>query len=283
MTSFELKVGERLRTGVFDTPSSDLSCVAVLIVLHGTLQRGLLVRRITRFADFAPRSGVKVLFPDALGGYWRDGLRPDDDVDDVQFIAELVRHIRREPGCAGVPVFIAGVSNGGFMVQRLLCEHPDLFAAAAVVIATMGLNQHLLCVPRSVVPLCLIAGTADPIVAHAGGLMRLRAAGGFGATNARILGFAEMVDHWRTLGGFAPEWGETRAIDGGERSLREARYAAVAGEGLWTMEVVGGGHHWFGYPIDPAYEHGFGPTSLEFDTTRYIWTFFSRALGACRT
>ncbi|MGF1546371.1 MAG: alpha/beta hydrolase family esterase [Thiotrichales bacterium] len=258
-------------------PPPGLGCAAILVVLHGTLQRGALAQRITGLADPAVAGAAKVFFPDALGGYWRDGLRPDDAIDDVHFLAELVRHATGETGCAGKPVFLVGVSNGGFMVQRLLCEYPELFAAAGVVIATMGLDLHLRCYPRSAVSLCLVAGTADPIVPHAGGSMRLRAAGGFAATQAPVLSFGETVEHWRRLGGLELQIRETHPIDDGQFALREDRYGAGAGTQLWALEVVGGGHHWFGYPIDPVYERHFGPTTRGFATTRYLWTFF-RAL-----
>src|SRR5947199_169312 len=66
-------------------------------------------------------------------------------------------------------VYIAGISNGGMMTFRMLCEASELFAGAATVIANMPANVGARCAPRKPLPVVMFNGTADPLVPYDGG------------------------------------------------------------------------------------------------------------------
>ena len=72
-------------------------------------------------------------------------------------------------------IYIAGISNGGFMVQTLAFELPGIFAGMASVIASLPTNLLTKEVKHKSVPVLIIAGTDDPIIPYEGGEVKSRA------------------------------------------------------------------------------------------------------------
>src|SRR3546814_9497218 len=58
-------------------------------------------------------------------------------------------------------VYLTGMSNGGFMVERLACARPDLIAGAAIVAATLRKSQSTACGSAPVVPMAIMLGSRD--------------------------------------------------------------------------------------------------------------------------
>ena len=52
-------------------------------------------------------------------------------VDDVADLLNLIAEIRKRHAVDPRRIYLVGHSNGGFMTNRLLCEAPGLFGAAA--------------------------------------------------------------------------------------------------------------------------------------------------------
>ncbi len=254
---------------------------AMMVALHGSTQRGSLIRRTSGFDELVGREGWLMVYPDAVGGIWRDG-RGDDDVDDVSFLAELVETLRGRFSIADDAVFVVGASNGGFMVLRLLCEVPELFRGAAAVIATMGLDTFQACFPSKLASMLLIAAKDDPIVPYEGGQV-VRVDGG--RYRGHTLSFDDTVEFWRGQG----EWEE----DGGAVKdelepgvWREQRcFVAPGGEPrLKVVSLSGVGHHWFGRPMPESLQKVFGRTTEAYKVSEDVWQFFSALLGkeSCR-
>ena len=64
-------------------------------------------------------------------------------------------------------VFATGMSNGGFMTNRLACDHADVFAAIAPVSGTLGVG--VACNPSRPVSVLDAHGTGDAMVPFNGG------------------------------------------------------------------------------------------------------------------
>ncbi|MFO0601183.1 MAG: alpha/beta fold hydrolase [Myxococcaceae bacterium] len=143
----------------------------IVLVLHGTGEDGLRIRRDTAYEldAFADRLGFSVLYPDGLSRQWNDcrpKSSPTADVDDVGFLLALVDQEHRP----GAPLFVFGFSNGGQMALRLAVEHPERVRAAAVTGANLPTPDFFRCTSTSApAPLLFANGTADPIVPFAGG------------------------------------------------------------------------------------------------------------------
>lgn len=97
---------------------------------------------------------------DCCGGAAAQGL---DDVGLARAIVELIEDVT----CVDpARVYATGMSNGGFMSNRLACEAADLFAAVAPVSAVIGVDE---CEPARPISVMMFNGTSDLLVPYDGG------------------------------------------------------------------------------------------------------------------
>jgi polyhydroxybutyrate depolymerase len=82
-----------------------------------------------------------------------------------QLVAWLIGHGVADPA----QVYLAGMSNGGMMTFRMLCEAAELFAGAGTIIANMPAGIGDGCRPKKPLPIVMLNGTADPLVPYGGG------------------------------------------------------------------------------------------------------------------
>jgi polyhydroxybutyrate depolymerase len=162
------------RTYLVDAPPGRPT--GLVVNLHGGTSTGSQEERLTNFDGVADANGFVVVYPDGIDRNWADGRgasEPDRrGVDDVGFLAALAGKLQNEYGIDPGHVFATGMSNGGFMSNRLGCDRADVFAAIAPVSGTLGAN--VACNPSRPVAVLEVHGTADPIVPFDGGTMRGR-------------------------------------------------------------------------------------------------------------
>ena len=95
------------------------------------------------------------------------------DVDDVAYIEGLVRVAIRDYGADPDNVTVVGHSNGAFMVHRLLCELPAMFAAGVAINGATWYNEYDCPALRrevGLLPTVLnIHALDDPLISHLGG------------------------------------------------------------------------------------------------------------------
>src|ERR1700739_542270 len=116
--------------------------VGLVLSLHGGGGTGIGQQGLTDFDTVADAHNLLVAYPDGYDKSWADGrgASPADrrHIDDVGFLVGLVRRLQHDYGIAAGHVFATGMSNGGFMSNRLACERADVFAAVASVAGTLG-------------------------------------------------------------------------------------------------------------------------------------------------
>ncbi|WP_054010311.1 alpha/beta hydrolase family esterase [Arthrobacter sp. ERGS1:01] len=142
---------------------------AVLIFLHGSHQSGRSLRTFTGGSFDAMASGghVAVVYPDGLRRRWNHAGSGVRVVDDVAFMVALSDHFRALHG--PIPIVIAGYSNGGQLVIRLIHEVPEMFDGAAILSATLPLPGGLDFADRhQPFPVLLMHGTRDTVVPYRG-------------------------------------------------------------------------------------------------------------------
>lgn len=219
----------------------------LLLVLHGGGGRGRQIERHSDLTDPALAAGFAVAYPDGVGRQWNDG-RADLDaetvregVDDVAFLLALIDHLAATGAVDPARVFVTGISNGGIMTFRLLCESADRFAGAATVVASLGVEVAGDCVPSRPVPLLMLNGTADPLVRYEGGPIMI-----FGKARGSVIPVEDTLAQFGA-GNFCddirPQAMPDPADDGvGVEMLR--------GEGCRVptllVRYLGGGHGWPG-------------------------------------
>ena len=143
---------------------------ALLVVLHGSLQSGNVLRNFTdrTFEGLGPTvvypDGVKHHFNDLRAGFNEDARRMR--IDDVGFLIKLVERYSADTviGC--------GFSNGGQMIMRLLFDAPGLLTGAATFGASMPTADNTLTTADNYQPTKLLAvqGTKDKLVPYDGGI-----------------------------------------------------------------------------------------------------------------
>lgn len=141
----------------------------VVVVLHGALGTSEQIRRYMAWDEVAAREGLIVVYPQGVANSWNDGRPPDarrfnpaSRVDDVGFIRRIVGELNVAGKVDRQRVFITGLSNGGHLTYRLICEANDLFAAGAAIIANLSVMWTRSCGGRPI-PVLVMSGTEDRI------------------------------------------------------------------------------------------------------------------------
>ena len=247
-----------------------------IVVLHGATAVPSRMRRVAHFT--LHQKGWVEIYPAGLGRRWNDGRTVGDDeplheADDLGFLGALIDRLAAEGLVDPDRVFFAGISNGGAMVLRVICEAPEMAAGAAVV--AMNMPEGMECAEGPPVPFLHIHGTADPLVPFAGGPIEVR-----GHRRGRVLSAAETAARFALRNGCGPY--EEIAIsdhfpgDGTRVKLHVYRGCTAP---LRQYIVEGGGHTWPGTDLYRRFERMLGGASRDISATFEIESFFADQLG----
>ncbi|QDT00836.1 alpha/beta hydrolase family esterase [Adhaeretor mobilis] len=241
--------------------------------------------------DVADRHGFIAVYPNAINHHWNDGRESpnfaehDKTIDDVAFLTAIVRQVREDYAIDANRVFATGVSNGGFMTQRLAIERPEIFSAAGVIIASMGVPLKEKFKPELPVSILYMNGTADPLVPYDGGPIRVdffprlrKARGEKLPDRGSCIPTDEAVALWIKRNGITakPKVGELADKNPDDECTTEFSLwtGGERGTTVALYKVVGGGH------TIPGAKRNFpkslvGPTSGDFDGFETVWKFFN--------
>ena len=242
----------------------------LLMVLHGSAGSGEDMMTVTQrgFERLADKEKFVVVYPDALERCWND---QGGTVDDVGFLLAIVDKLVADGLVDKNRIYVAGISNGGMMAQRLACEQADRIAGIATVAGGLPEPLQATCKPARALPVLVIHGTEDPIVPWSGG-----AVAGF-EDFGKVLSARETAKFWAANnrcgdgGVIAAE--PDRDPKDGTRVKMEVFASCPAGAAVKLAAVEGGGHTWpGGYQYLP--ERFIGRTSQDVDANMLIWDFF---------
>jgi polyhydroxybutyrate depolymerase len=232
--------------------------------------------RLTHFSNVADEGAFIAVYPDGVGSFWADGRgvtdADDSGIDDVGFLMALMDAIGAQVRIDPTRVFVTGISNGGFMAQRLACERADRFSAIASVGATLPERLPSGCRQARAVSALFINGTDDPLIPYVGGV-----ATGRSGRSAALLSAPASTARWAELCGCSTPPTEADLVGGttdGTRLVRTAYTGGRDGAEVVLVTVAGGGHTWPG-GIQYAPARMIGRTSRAIDASRYIWEFFA--------
>lgn len=114
----------------------------LVLNLHGGGSSGAGQQRLTDFDSAADANNLLVVYPNGYDKSWADGrgAAPADrrHLDDNGFLVALVGKVQKDFGVPAGHVFATGMSNGGFMSNRLACDRADVFAAIAPIAGTLA-------------------------------------------------------------------------------------------------------------------------------------------------
>jgi polyhydroxybutyrate depolymerase len=254
----------------------------ILFHLHGGGGTGKGTPGLTygRFNRIADREGFIVVYPDAVDKNWNDGrtehLKPENqDVDDVGFITEIVKRLKETYAIDADRIFTTGMSNGGFMSSRLLCDRADIFRGGAILTASLAEDYLPKCNPEKPVAVLVMNGTDDPLVPYEGGDVKVFK---FGKSRGRVISNDDFVAFWKEKNGCTGEeptveLPNKRKWDGTTVSITTYTNCQSSGA-LKFYKITGGGHTW---PGGKQYlgKKWIGNTSREVNACEEIWAFFS--------
>ncbi len=237
-----LRSGGMDRTYTLHVPPGDP--VGLVLSLHGGGGSGTGQRGLTDFDSVADAHQLLVAYPDGYDKSWADGrgASPADrhHVDDVGFLVALAGKLQDDYHIDPGHVFATGMSNGGFMSNRLACDRADVFAAIAAVAGTLGVG--VACNPSRPVSVWEAHGTADPLVPFNGGKVRGR--GGI----SHSVSAESLIGKWRFLDACQGDPSARALPDVGDGTTvqRFAYPRCAAGTEVVFYRIDNGGHTWPG-------------------------------------
>ena len=272
-----IQVGSLTRTFRWYAPKSNTTGqrLPVVVLLHGggRASSGAIIGNMTQaaggFDAFAEQKGIIAIYPDALGGNWNDGRETiQHKNDDVSFIIAAIDYVAKVNHGDLNRVFVAGISNGGMMAQRIACDAPQKVSAIAVVASALPRALANACQTNISMPVVFLTGDADPLVPFNGGQVKA----GLGGD---MLSAAATVHFWATKN--AATFQATRKVpdtdpnDGTTTSVDI--YLAKGKVAVAFYRIAGGGHTWPG-GLQYAPRILIGNVARDFSGNQAIWDFF---------
>ena len=282
MTKLIIKSGGMARVCYVHRPKdfSNKKKYPLVLILHGGGGNALQVAEHCKFNIIADKYGFIAAYPQSINKHWNDGRKvpkhkeQDSKISDVAFIASAVEAIKTKFPVNSNRVYAVGISNGGFMCQRLAVEKADKFAAVASIAASLPL-----CWKNSSpgkISILLINGTADPLVPYNGGTVTIRIFG-VKINRGKILSTDKTVNFWlkhnkiNTLPVISDI--EDKVSSDDCHAVRFDWREPKSGRRVSLIKVINGGHTWPG-THKKLPKRIVGNVCDDFNATEVVWLFF---------
>jgi len=236
--------------------------VPLLIALHGLTQTGSGLMDITQFNAIAETERFIVCYPSGLQNAWNANMNVSvSSADDKGFIEKLVDYFELTYNSNPTRRYLCGMSNGGFMSHKMVCESSYCFAAIASVAGVMSDTTYNNCNPQHATPILQIHGTTDAIVPYNGG----------GATGASV---GDMLTKYQQFYGANPTPVITAMPNPNltDLSYPELHTYVNGTAAIRHVKIYGGGHQW---PGINTLLGGAGTINMDFYSPQFIWDFLS--------
>ncbi len=229
-----------------------------------------------------------LVFPNAYKNHWNDGRDNQNheshrlNINDVKFFDSMITWFTVKYKIDSNKIFATGISNGGFMSYRLALQRPEIFAAIAPVSTSMTVFLKKLPLPSTPVPLCILRGTADPVIPWNGGEIKI----GFNImgkyrTTKKSFGFCissdSVINHWKKINNTklisSSKLNKIHPEDNNEITLEKYSGSSPRSD-IHRYIIKNGGHSWpGGFPSTNKFI--IGKTTTNINATEIIMKFFS--------
>jgi polyhydroxybutyrate depolymerase len=231
----------------------------IVINIHGLSSSGRDQAELTHMIAASDAHGFIAVHPDGTGSPrgWNGGdcCNPASasNVDDSEFFTQLLDEVEARLCADPDRIYAIGMSNGGFMANRLGCELSSRLAAIGAVSGVLGIDS---CPQTRPVPVFHVHGTSDFVIPFGGG-----------GVNDNI-SVEDSIAGWvsRNHCTAAP----VTTYDEGDASC--VTYGGCDDNAdVVLCTIDGGGHQW---PSGESTGIFNGALSDDLDTTEAAWSFF---------
>jgi polyhydroxybutyrate depolymerase len=251
-SSHSIDVGSLRRTFLVHKPAGiePGQRVPVLIAFHGGSGTAEGMPKVSRLNTLADKNKIITVFPQGIDKRWNDGrsIAGRTKYDDVGFVGALIDRLLTDPNIDPARIYLTGISNGGFLCERLVLEIPDKIAGAVVVVAGITKELESMKHAQKSVPMLFALGTNDPLVPFAGGGIGIFQKKGKVESASETAQFWTAHNHCEAKG----EISELPVLNAKDPTrVKKTIYRPQAGgQEVIFLEIVGGGHTW---PSGPQY------------------------------
>jgi polyhydroxybutyrate depolymerase len=241
-----------------------------VIVLHGATATAAWTARGSGFAAAGAGHGFTTVFPQGINRQWNDGREGRmSAVDDVGFLRQLTDELVGRGITEPSRIYIAGISNGGMMTFRMLCEASERFAGAATIIANMPAGAGEGCRLRRPVAIVMFNGTADPLVPYGGGGV------GFGGHRGFVWGAEQTAEFIARSNGCSEARTQALPRQPAEPvTVQQIVWSSCrSGQGVALYRFEGGGHQLPGRR--PILTGVLGQSSQQIDAAKIALSLFA--------
>jgi polyhydroxybutyrate depolymerase len=261
---------ERSYTLLLPSTYTVTASTPLVIALHGGGGSATQFEASSLLTPKADSAGFAVVYPNgtrsgALGlQTWNGGnccgSAIAEDVDDVNFIRQLIATLTARYAIDPRRVYATGHSNGARLSYRLACELPERIAAIAPNASALMLP---VCAPSRPVPVLHMHSSLDANVPYLGGF-------GIGMSGADYPPLEDTMQRWTTINGCAPTPVVERIAD---RYTHVLWGECMAGSSVEYYLTDDGGHSW---PGGDAGRPGVDPPSTAINANDLLLAFFAK-------
>jgi polyhydroxybutyrate depolymerase len=185
--------------------------------------------------------------------------------DDIAFFNQMLDQIAAKSSVDASRIYIAGLSEGGFMSLRAGCAMSDRITAVVAVGAAMP--KTMICLPQRPVPLAMINGTSDPVVPYGGGTEH--------NLSLATLSVEDSAKAWAKIDRCEEKPAHDKLSPhekGGMETKVDTYTGCQQGAQVVLYSVKGAGNTWPGGEQYEA-ENTVGKTSQDLNANEVLWTF----------
>ncbi len=223
--------------------------VPLMYVVHGGSGNAHHSYRTMGMNDVASKNHFIVVYPNGTSTLlgkerrvWNAGnccaIAQRKNIDDVKFFDLMTKEILKNYPIDSKRIYITGESNGAMLSYRMMCELPDVFAAAIPFSGSLGIDN---CKAGQKVALYDIHGSADKNVPYDGGR-------GKGPSNAVFRSIPESIKIITSLRQCKEPTKKT--LPNGDI---EAEYTCPGGAPVQTKLVKNGAHAWASWAAEEVW------------------------------
>lgn len=259
----------------------------IVFVLHGGGGTGEGMIYLTRISEVAERDGFIVVYPNGLENRWNDGrgitrfLTDQRNTNDVQFFRDMTRHFKSNFRVDDQRIHVVGLSNGGFMAQRILCEASDLFASGFSIAATTSVYLSKECKLNEPISIGFIFGKKDDIIPYSGGTILVPTSQELNSPRlpaGESISFLQSLEVWKKRLGCENE--SIHNIDSlkkrRDKDILKYTYQNCRRNSLLDGYLIESGGHFWPHGFYYTNESKYGYLTQDLDATKVVIDFFKR-------